>query len=633
MITQPLFFHLEDLFSSIVIFFFFSLHTSLWENYLFTSNPYIDLFYNNYNSFFRVLANFNNNLLHQNKNFSFDYSFFNSVFFENQHYESLIFTDSYTPVIQKGLNLHTDKLYLRFPKRSVRFLMTEHILSDFHNFSEYYFPKTYNKQSNIFGKLYNTNQMLYTEPQFNKHSEINKWLLSYFEFFNNKVNIQNTSVDCTVPKFCYYISSLQMAHILKLTYNEIQIILYFLKNDPYFSGCNFFDVHFSLYSTSNQIFFSSTYHNSDISSSFVVKSFNNHFLSSYSKYGFFNPFELFFKNEFLLKYISKKYYFDENDLCLLPFHILLSVGVHTTSNQFFINDFLENSRSNFFINFFFSNGLYYSQRLFQYQQYSIYARTALLGFLTDSFVYKLPYQRFDISLENPWWESLSDISRQKLLLIFQNLSFQDTHLLLSHAVTRHLNGFSFYTNAELMEIFSQKADRNTVFGFNNVLESKTGFLNLHYFLFYFFSFYDQMFNDYFFNCYTIIEPSNFSFNFINYNMNNTFSITDLLLLENGAVKEYKFVSFFFFTKFFFYYFYSDFLDIYFKVFMFDTSFLFEMYRYSLNLPLYSTSNEFLNRYTIQNLKDLFLRNVIDLQFDYLSSSYKKFIISCLIAFY
>jgi hypothetical protein len=426
-------------------YFFFSKNCSLWENYWYYKNS---MYFKSNTSFYKLLSIFNNFLFNYNSKETLNFFFFNN--FYKLIINDFFFYKPYTPSLNYGYFLDSEKLFLRFPRKSLRFNNLDFIISNNNLFSNFLFPKNSFKFSFYQNQIYSSGQIAYLNPFISKNT-IDIWIYNYFKhlnvFFNyymnnNESNLQNN-------KYNYFISQPQILHLLKLNYYEIQFILKLINEDPFFYNRNFLDVHWELYS--NLINFND-YSKID---NFFIRENNFSFLKYLqfkifnNKIGFNNPFELIYSSNYYTFKTNKRFTISEKDLCILPFHILLSSKNHLFNNDFFVNDILLKNRSNFFLNIFKNTGFFYSQKLFQYQQYFFFNKNNIANLLGQSYLKKISFQHFDPSIHNPWWESLSLSSKKKIILLLQNFSFSQIHLISLNLIDRYINGKFFYEHKDI----------------------------------------------------------------------------------------------------------------------------------------------------------------------------------------
>lgn len=509
------------------ILFFFSIHLSIWENYWYYTDPYYMLSFENFYNFDRILLNYNECTINTPLLPSLNSSFFNSIFFKNYFFNNFFLYNSYTvPDIVHG-SFFSENLFLRFPRRFVRFSNIDFLSSRFYFFSENLFPKTYSKYTPIFNKIYSSYQLFYLDLSLNKSHLLNKWLFSYF----NSLNLQFTkSIVKSNFLSCYYVSAPQINHLLSLNLDQIQFLLKLLEEDPSFSGKSFLDVHWEIYSGFEA-------DRRQLTDDFFFKSF--FYLRNV---GFHNPFELIFPKYFSSFNLKKFYFFNQRDLCILPFHILLNIGGSPNYEYFFTFDVFSKARSSLFVNLLFNSDLFYAGKIFQYQQYSIYSREAILGILSEIVLKKAPYQHFDVMVQNPWWESLDGISKSKYVLFFKFLSFEDFHLVSIDLIDRYLNGLEFYTFSEISNILS----------LNNAKIVSEDYYGYFRFLYCIQNFFFSL-NNYFSSC-------NVSDFFFFYNLKLffkidfiTFDMIEYCFFSSFYVENTNMRFFFFFNEFFFHF--------------------------------------------------------------------------------
>jgi hypothetical protein len=509
-------------------YFFFSKNCSLWENYWYLNNL---KYYEDYSSLNKFLSVFNNFLFDYNSKDILNFSFFNNLYKFKMN--DFFLYNIYRPVLNYGFFLDSDKFFLRFPRKLSRFNNLDFIISNSDFFSNLVFPKNNFKFSFQQNQIYSSTQIGYINP-LGSQNIIDKWVFFYFKSlnanFNNyynlhKLNSQNNN-------YIYLVSQTQILHLLKLNYYEIQFILKLINEDPFFHNRNFVDVHWELYSHLIN------FNNYEQVNSFFLKNENIPF-STYlpfkiftNKIGLYNPFELIYSSNFYTFKSDKKFTISEKDLCILPFHILLSSKNHLFNNEFFINDILIKNRSNFFLNIFQNTGFLYSQKLFQYQQYYLYNKNNIASLLGETFLKKISYQHFDPSIHNPWWESLTLSSKKKILLLLQNFSFSQIHLITLNLLDRYISGKFFYQDQEISSL-----------------------LNLNQYLL----FYNNKFNNInYLNTFLYLENSlNFCFRnnglfldypcFIEFNFNKNV-YKEYYISSNILTNQYKFNCFFFFSK-------------------------------------------------------------------------------------
>jgi hypothetical protein len=530
-------------------FFFFSKNSSIWENYWYINSKNTFILEKNF-SIFRTISEINNFVFnaYSNNNHS---SYFESIY----KYKNSIFFNQPRP--SYGYLLDTEKFFLKFPRRNVRFNFIDFLISSENSFSDFLFSKNTSKLSFLQNGSYSSNQNIYIDL-FEK-SSIDKWTFGYFKYLNDSLTLYYNFLNNT-DKFMYYISRVQIAHLFKLNFKDIQFILKLIKEDPYFFDRNFLDVHWEIYS--NIINFSDYKQISNLAltqNKFIFEI--NFFLDSnffiynkifYKKIGFYNPFELIYSFSNINYKINKLFFISEKDLCILPFHILLTDKNHIFNGEFFTHDILNKSRINLFLNIFNNSNFFYSSKLFQYQQYFFYSKNNISNFLGNSCLKKIPYQHFDVSIHNPWWDSLSFNSKKKLISLIQNLSFEQLHLLSANLIDRYCNGIYFYNNEEIFSIIYnsknlniQDISRKNIFSFFSYVENilKFYFLfkkNLAYSSFFFL---DTNFNfakEYFIMSNGIVDKNFFNF-FFNYSKN--------LFYDYYFFEKYKNISFFFFNIF------------------------------------------------------------------------------------
>jgi len=317
--------------------------------------------------------------------------------------------------------------------------------------------------------LYDNNQQSVIEfinkSKFIKIIEIE----DYFKYYNYcfTTYIQNKYQNTNL---IYHVSKAQLNHLMQLNYEEIQYILYLIQDTTYFKNRTFIDVHWEIFngthflspqntnfkkitlSTLNDNYYTN-FSNIKNYFQFYFNKITNSWLFSENKkpIGFYNPFHMNFPGTIEPHKIQKKYYFTEESLRLLPIHLLTKWNNHIMVDQLFVANIYEHSRSNNFWNFLSNSGNTFIERLFKYTEYGKYSPTTINFFSNNTEHIDTPYQKNFFLSHNPWWDSLTPSTQQKMYLLFQlkNEDLNHTFLIL---IYRFFENQPFASTEEILRL-------------------------------------------------------------------------------------------------------------------------------------------------------------------------------------
>jgi hypothetical protein len=487
----------------------------VWRNYWFFTDIGIR---NNFNFFsFNDSYSFSNiyeNSFRNKKRLS-DVSHLNFFFDDDKTFD---FSQNYGGIMASTLNIFNEdsNRFLNFPGRQKRFNDFLFLLKNLKTYDEFFFPKEHGKFANFISSgietYYNDYKIFYLSKVKNETFPIGFWLfdkskyrhedlsalsfadvymlVDYFDVLNKETTafirkrLGNTSLH-------YYISFLQISHLLNLSLEDIQFILYVKNNDSFLKNKFFMDIHWFLYSgnfnmqskevLSNYLFFKNNYGGFIWGNFFQILGFFSFDVSNLSKnFSFFdkiffnflndtnrilwnNPFELLNKknrynisDNFFRTKNQTHFFLNERDIMRLPFHILVKIPQTIDYNNFFSLNIYNQSNLDTFSQYIYATGDFFTDRLSKYFLYGKTSFTNSSDFLYGGFLENTPYMRYYVSVVYPWFELLDINTRIKIELILENLSIKDQHVFFKSLIKRYYEGKPFYSLDEIHLIISEK---------------------------------------------------------------------------------------------------------------------------------------------------------------------------------
>lgn len=384
-------------------------------------------------------------------------------------------------LLRRTFNIVSQDPYFRFPERAARLNRFEFSLNQFPNNYE----NLNSNKDNFFSNVKITGvDKFYSDLKRVVISYSNSIIRDYFfdleNYYKryNYVFTQYIQQKYGVNNLVYCVTPIQIKHLLSLRYEEIQYILHLMEDVEYFKGRTFIDVHWELYGGGFSLFedskkFTLNTLQKKNNESFLFKGLMNFFMSigftflcdffelffdGNMKMGFYNPFQIVFPGSYPCFMSEKKYFFKESDLCILPVHLLCKLNDHVIFNQIYSTNIYEQSRSNNFWNLLSNCGITYAERLFKYFEYGKYSPTSIAFFSNGAGHMKTPYEKNFFLVHNPWWESLSFETKEKLVLLSQ-LDREDLNSLFLDLICRFFENQPFLSIEEIQQLLDSKKSK------------------------------------------------------------------------------------------------------------------------------------------------------------------------------
>jgi hypothetical protein len=458
---------LKDIYSK------FSNSLNIWENFRELNEPSKLRFFENFRNseelaFVKSNVYTNNSYLYRVQD----------IYLKNPKLE--MFKYYYNPDFCYGSFLDLENPIFQFPKRNLRMEKLNYITHNFFLTDNFFYPKSHGRVSNFYSRLnkfYNSEKLLlinidfynFYQDSFYKKINLNDCLKHYIDYLNKTISDQ-LKIRFKNSNLFYNVSNVQLNHILKLNYDQIQNIIYLMHTDPFFKNKSFFDVHWFLYNDNNfkrnnenislkkYFFFESNFINFKIlyilENYLKIDKFPHFFYQEYN-----NPYEM--RGVFLQTSLRKKYFFSENDLTKLPIHILIFNQTHVDKETFFSIDLLDKARSSAFFNIFGSYKEFFAEKLFFFTEWLKYYDYKLEKYSSDK-KELLAFQRFYFTINNPWFQSLPVLIQEKLLYLTSE-NFETTHLAMCSLIDRSIieNYSKFLSDIEINNIINLKNEFTT----------------------------------------------------------------------------------------------------------------------------------------------------------------------------
>jgi hypothetical protein len=412
---------------------------NMWNHYFYLQDAEIrDFWLRRYNSD-----------LEANRMNKWNSDLYNSRIIDNYNYSSLIKSSLispnfdfksgsfvYQPFILKDVYSLTNDRIFRFSRKYHNMNLLNFTLKNYDLISSFYYPQNHGKLSlsnnyksiqHYHGyKVLFLNNVNLTSYEYNSITLSD--LLKFCNFFND-LNIIITNLLQNQYKnssLFFKIESSQIKHLLALSYNEIQTILWLMRNNKSYYEKSFLEVHWELYNNSRNFdeyfFFNSQSFKSwsifglsiDIEG-FLFRVFEN-------TRTYYNPFEMQYTNPIIMRAaLNTHIFFQEKDLAGLPIHLLLTSPrvVEVQPENFFTFNINSKSRINTLQEVLTLDN-WYSEKLITYlRQYGKFNRSTF-NMLEGMGRRRINYQRNYYVLINPWWESLPFHLQEKFALIFEH---------------------------------------------------------------------------------------------------------------------------------------------------------------------------------------------------------------------
>ena len=510
---------IEILYQKIPIFFgnfptIFKL-LDVWRNYWFFTDIGIR---NNFNFFrFNDAYSYSNMYAKSfgNKKRFWDVDQLNFFFDDSKIFD---FSQNYTGIMASTLSIFNEDSdrFLNFPGRRKRFNDFLFLLKNLSTSLDFFFPKEHGVFSNFESLgiefFYNDYKVFYLNKVKNETFPIGFWLfdkskfrhedlsflnfkdismlLGYFDTLNNETTnyIRKRLLN---PSLHYCISFLQISHLINLSFEDIQFILYLKNNDSFLKNRSFLDIHWFLYSGnfnmnhknlySDYIYLKDNYGGfiwgnflqifgffffdfSNLSRNLTI--FDNiffNFLNDNNRIFWNNPFELFnkknrfnFSETFFKPKAQTRFFLNERDVMRLPFHILVKIPQTLDYNNFFSLNIYNQGNLDTFSQYVYATGDFFTDRLSKYFLYGKTSFTNNSDFLYGGFMENSNLNRYYVSVIYPWFELLDYSTRIKLELVLENLSISDQHDFFRDLIKRYYEGKSFYSLDEIQLIITEK---------------------------------------------------------------------------------------------------------------------------------------------------------------------------------